>query len=121
MNALLPTIKFDNLDENIKTLNSIGYRGDLETIAKDPEKMQNVLDYWALTKGKTFNRTFGPGNIDEEVGTAKQLNRNAIEWNYTNKGSGGHAAGAFLNTIRGSKPLNSFQYSSILIPHIDLP
>lgn len=121
MNALLPTMKFGNLDENIKTLNSIGYKGDLATIAKDPQKMQNVLDYWALTKGKTFNRVFGPGNIDEKVGTAKKLNRNAIEWNYTDKGSGGHAAGAFLNTIRGSKPLNDFKYSSILIPHIDLP
>lgn len=121
MNALLPTMKFDNIDENIKTLNSIGYRGDLKTIAKDPQKMQNVLDYWALTKGKTFNRVFGPGNIDEEVGTAKTLNRNAKEWNYTDKGSGGHAAGAFLNTIIGSKPINDHTYSSILIPHIDLP
>jgi hypothetical protein len=36
MNALLPTMKFDNIDENIRTLNSIGYKGDLETIAKDP-------------------------------------------------------------------------------------
>lgn len=121
MNALLPTMKFDNLDENIKTLNQIGYKGDLQTIAKDSQKMQNVLDYWALTKGKTFNRVFGPGNINENVGTAKKLNRNAIEWNYTNKGSGGHAAGAFLNTIRGSMPLDDFKYSSILIPHIDLP
>jgi hypothetical protein len=121
MNALLPTMKFDNIDENIKTLNSIGYRGDLKTIAKDPEKMQNVLDYWALTKGKTFSRFFGPGNAKDKVGTAKILNRNATVWNYTYKGSGGHAAGAFLNTVIGSKPVASNTYSSILIPHIDLP
>ena len=121
MNALLPTMKFDNLDENIKVLNQIGYKGDLVTIAKDPQKMQNVLDYWALTKGKTFNRIFGPGNIDETVGTAKKLNRNAIEWNHTYEGSGGHTAGAFLNTITGTEPMNDYEYMSILIPHVDLP
>jgi hypothetical protein len=83
--------------------------------------MQNVLDYWALTKGKTFSRFFGPGNLYEKVGTAKTLNRNATEWNYTDKGSGGHAAGAFLNTVIGSKPIGDSAYSSILIPHVDLP
>ena len=96
---LLPKMQFGSFDDNIALLNKIGFKGDLENIAKSPEKMQNVLDYWYLS-GRTNLRRVNAGDINETGGTLKKLRRNLTEWNASNDATGGHGSGAGLNTIQ---------------------
>lgn len=94
---LLPKMNFYNPEENVKLLQKIGFTGDIGTIASDPNKMQNVLDYWYLSARRNY-RAVNAGDYAGGGESVEHLMRNLTDWNASGVGSGGSASGFGLNT-----------------------
>lgn len=94
---LLPKMNFYSPEENIKLLQKIGFTGDIGTVASDPNKMQNVLDYWYLSARRNY-RAVNAGDYAGGGESIEHLMRNLTDWNASGVGSGGSASGFGLNT-----------------------
>ena len=94
---LLPKMNFYNPEENVKLLQKIGFTGDIGTVASDPNKMQNVLDYWYLSARRNY-RAVNAGDYAGGGESVEHLMRNLTDWNASGVGSGGSASGFGLNT-----------------------
>lgn len=94
---LLPKMNFYSPEENIKLLQKIGFTGDIGTVASDPNKMQNVLDYWYLSARRNY-RAVNAGDYAGGGESVEHLMRNLTDWNASGVGSGGSASGFGLNT-----------------------
>lgn len=115
---LLPKLKFNSPEENVKILERIGFKGDIQSVSNSPEKMQNAIDYWYLS-GITNQRSVNAGNFNEAGGTLEKLKRNLTDWNASGVNSGGYASGAGLNTIQdGSPALGSRSIFGMIQPEI---
>ena len=93
----LPKIKpeyFSNPERNMELLKKWNMSGDLEAIAKDPEKMQNAFDYWVLNN-TVLSRGVGTNALPtRNIPTIKTA---LTTWN--NKSIGGNAYGAGTNYV----------------------
>lgn len=98
---LLPRLTFGTAEENAALLRELNFVGDIQAAAKDPAKMQNILDAWYLTEGGVFGRAAGAGDRGEgHIGTLQKIARNFSKWLFT--GEGGTASGYGQNWVAGS-------------------
>lgn len=114
---LLPKMNFYSPEENVKLLQKIGFTGDVGTVANDPNKMQNVLDYWFLSARRNY-RAVNAGDYrggNESIGN---LMRNLTDWNASGVNTGGYYSGFGLNTtIDGTSGLQR-TIDAYIQPHI---
>jgi hypothetical protein len=75
-----------NVEYNKKILEKIGVPVDIDAVAKDPQKMKNVLDYWYLDQTVHMRGVHG-----SDINTVNSAMR---EWQ-----PGANAAGQGLNTV----------------------
>lgn len=94
---LLPKMNFHSPEENVKLLQKIGFTGDIGTVASDPNKMQNVLDYWYLSARRNY-RAVNAGDYTGGGESVEHLMRNLTDWNASGVNSGGSVSGFGLNT-----------------------
>ena len=109
----MQTSQLQDVQTNIAALKKIGVElpeGQLQIIAKDPQRMKNILDYWFVSD-RTFNR-YVQGTWPEELGgqgegviNPEYFRRSALSWIApdleTGQTNGGSVLGIGLNTVIG--------------------
>lgn len=102
---------FSDVERNKQILKRLDLPIDESSVATDPRKMQNALDYWYLNQ-TVRSRSANAENLLTGKIDSKELNRNFRQWNY--EGTGGTANGAGLNTvILGDSGVSAQAYGNI--------
>lgn len=81
--------------QNLEILKEIHFKGDLNAIANDPERMKMALDWWYI------NRTVRARRVSNDRVDKKMYLRAMRDWlpPALNSNAGGNAHGAGLNTV----------------------
>lgn len=103
--------QLSDIDRNMKILDKLQLPIDNVTVARDPRKMQNAIEYWYLNQ-TIRSRGTDAKNLLTGAKNSTELERGFRNWNY--EGTGGTAMGAGLNTVMlGNSGLKKDAYGHI--------